>query len=147
MSYACPISFEKIDSNVSRISSMLVASLVIAYLASSNIYILYYLAFDFYMKLFCQKKFSLISQLSQVTKTILRLKDRYSDGGSKRLAGYFGGVFILLLISSAHLNMYTFSIVVGVIFISCSLMDAFFNYCVGCKIYFIIKKVYPSFMS
>lgn len=147
MSYTCPISFEKIDSNVSRISAMIVATFVVTYLATSNVYILYILFFDFYMKLFCQKKFSIITQFSKAVKIIFRLKDKFSDSGAKRLAGYFGMFFILLLITGAHLNLHFFSMVVGAIFLACSLLDAFFNYCFGCKIYFIIKKIDPNFMS
>jgi hypothetical protein len=26
-------------------------------------------------------------------------------------------------------------------------LDLFFDYCIGCKIYFIIKKIYPEFMN
>jgi hypothetical protein len=37
--------------------------------------------------------------------------------------------------------------VIGGVFVLCSLMDALVNYCVGCKIYFIIKKIYPNFMN
>ncbi len=147
MSYSCPLSFENVDNNISRLSSLFVSSLVIFYLITFNIFILYFLFFDFMMKLFCQKKYSLLYQLSKGIKNLFKMKERLSDGGAKRLAGFFGLFFILLLIAGNNLNLYIFSMIVGIIFIGCSLMDAVLNYCVGCNIYFIIKKIYPNFMS
>ena len=147
MSYSCPLSFENIDSNISRMNSLMVSSLVITYLITFNAVIVYFLLFDFSMRLFCQKRLSLINNLSILIKKSLKLKDKFADSGAKRLAGYFALFFLLMLVAGNNLNLYIFSIVVGSIFLICSLMDAFFNYCIGCQIYFIIKKVYPSFMS
>ncbi len=147
MSNTCPISFEKVDSNVSRFSSLFTSALVITYLVTFNSLILYFLLFEFFMKLFCKKEATVTQKLSKFMKSILRLEDKFSDSGAKRLAGYFAIFFLLLLVAGNNLNLYAFSIVVGTIFLFCSLLDAFFNYCIGCKIYFLIKKVNPNFMS
>ncbi len=148
MSYACPISFEKVDSTTSRISSFLVSVLVIYYLYSFNLYILYFLFLDFFMRLFCQKKFSLVHVCSQLIKKLFLLKDIDSDAAAKKLAGLFGVSFVLILLLFHQFEVgSTFSYIVGSLFILCSLLDATIDYCVGCKIYYIIKKIYPSFMS
>ena len=147
MSYSCPLSFETIDSNVSRFNSLLVASLVITYLITFNAIILYFLLFEFSMKLFCKKDFSLIYKLAKFLKKMFKLEDKLADSGAKRLAGYFAILFLLLLVAGNNLNLYIFSVIVGAIFVTCSLLDAFFNFCIGCKIYFIIKKIYPSFIK
>ncbi|QFR49129.1 DUF4395 domain-containing protein [Sulfurimonas lithotrophica] len=147
MGYACPIAFEKIDSGISRISSLIVSIFVTYYLYSFNIYILYFLFLDFYMRIFCQKNFSLIFLISKMLKKVLNIKDAFTDSGAKKLAGLFGIFFILLLVLLNHMDLKEFSFLVGGIFILCSLLDASINYCVGCKVYFIIKKIYPSFMS
>ena len=147
MSNACPLNFQKVDSNVSRISALIVASLVLYYLYSVNIYILLFLLFDFLMKLFFNKGISPISMLAEFVKGLFKLKNRYTDGGAKRLAGFFGLFFVILLILTHILDMWGVSIVVAGVFLSCSLLDLFFNFCIGCKIYFIIKKFYPNFMN
>ena len=146
MSNSCPLNFERVDSNVARLSSLTVASLVILYLFSSNIYILMFLALDFIVKLFVNKELSPISMLSHSIKSALRVKDKFTDGGAKRLAGMFGLLFVILLILTHLLNAWFGSLVVATIFLSCSLFDVFFNYCIGCKVYFIIKRIYPNFM-
>ena len=147
MSYSCPLSFENIDSNVSRFNSLFVSSLLITYLYTFNIVIIYFLLFEFGMRLFCKKELTILYKLSKFMKSILKLQDKFTDSGAKRLAGYFAIFFLLLLVVGSNLNLYFFSLVVGSIFLICSLMDAFFNFCIGCKIYFIIKKIYPSFMN
>jgi len=147
MSNSCPLNFERVDSNVSRLSALFVASLVIIYLTTSQIYILMFLALDFSVKLFIKKEFSAIYMLSNSFKNICKFKDKFTDGGAKRLAGMFGLFFVLLLILTHFLDAWFASLAVATLFLACSLLDVFFNYCIGCKIYFIIKKIYPSFMS
>lgn len=147
MSYSCPLNFENVDSNIARFVALMVSILLLTYMITFNIFILYFLFFDFMMRLFCNKKYSPIFQISRLLKKLFKLKDEFTDGGAKRLAGYFGLFFVLMLIAGNNLNFYLFSIIVSFIFLSCALLEAFFNYCIGCKIYFLIKKIYPGFMS
>ena len=147
MSQSCPLSFENIDSNVSRINSLFVSALLIAYLITFNIVIVYFLLFEFGMRLFCKKEVTILYKVAGFVKKSFKLKDKFADSGAKRLAGYFAILFLLMLVAGNNLNLYTFSMIVGVIFLTCSLLDVVFNFCVGCKIYFIIKKIHPSFMS
>lgn len=147
MSYSCPINFESVDNNVARFVALLVSFLLIVYMITFNIFILYFLFFDFMVRLFCNKKYSALFQISKFLKKLFKLKNEFSDGGAKRLAGYFGVFFILMLIAGNNLNLYLFSILVSFIFLFCAMLEAFFNYCLGCKIYFLIKKIYPGFMN
>jgi len=147
LSNSCPINFETVDANVARFVAFMVSSFLVVYILTFDVLILYFLFLDFMTRLFCQRKYSLIFQASKLLKSIFKLKNDPTDGGAKRLAGYFGLFFILLLVAGNHLNFHFFSIVVCVIFLSCALLEAFFSYCIGCKVYFVIKKIYPSFMS
>lgn len=146
MSYACPMSFVRVDTNISRINSLFVTALVVAYFLDFNVLILYFLALDFLIKLYLQKKYSPLFIVAKYAKKVLRLKDSFCDGGAKRLAAYFGLLFVLLLIATHFINSLPLSLIVATVFLSCSLLDVLFNFCLGCKIYFIIKKIYPKFM-
>ena len=106
-----------------------------------------FLALDFSVKLFINKELSAIYMFSYFFKNLFRFKDKFTDGGAKRLAAMFGLLFVLLLIVTHFLDTWFASVAVAAIFLSCSLLDLFFNYCIGCKVYFIIKRIYPSFMS
>lgn len=147
MNYSCPMSFKQIDSNVSRITSFLVSSLVILYLFTAQVIILYILAFDFIMRLYIKKENSPLYLMALGFKNILKIKDKYIDSGAKRLATYFGFSFVLMLIASYYIDIYLITLTIAVVFLACSLLDVFINYCLGCKIYFIIRKIYPSFME
>jgi hypothetical protein len=147
MSYSCPMSFKQIDSNVSRLTSFIVASLVVLYLIYGSIFILYVVAFDFIVRLFITKDSSLFYISALFIKEIFNIKDKFVDSGSKRLAAYFGLIFVLMLLLAYYLDIYILTLSVAGIFLTCSLLDVFFDFCLGCKIYFIIKKIYPNFMS
>lgn len=147
MSYACPMSFKLIDSNVSRLNSLFVSLLVMLYLSSSELAILLYLVYDFSMRLYYKKRYSLIHVTSSYIISFFRIEPKNIDSGAKRLAGAFGLLFVILLVMFHLLDWYLPLVATALIFLSCSLLDAFFNYCIGCKIYFIIKKVYPAFMN
>jgi hypothetical protein len=147
LSYSCPLNFESVDSYVARFVALIVSVLLIAYMMTFNVFILYFLFFDFMVRLFCKKEYSPIFQISRFLKKLFKLKNEFTDGGAKRLAGYFGIFFIIILIAGNNMNLYLFSIIVSFIFLSCAMLEAFFSYCLGCKIYFLIKKIYPSFMN
>jgi hypothetical protein len=147
MSNACPLNFTKVDSNVSRFSALFVSLLVLTYLYTDNLYILIFLAIDFILKLFLNPGISPIMMLAEFLKGVFKVRDKYTDGGAKKLAGYFGLFFVLSLILAHFLHNWMLTLSIAVIFLACSLLDVFFNYCIGCKIYFIIKKIYPNFMN
>ncbi len=147
MSYSCPLNFVQVDSNASRLSSLIVATLVLTYLFTSLTFILYFLVLDFSLKLFINKKYSLISFFALYFRKSFNMKEIFTDGGAKKLAGIFGLVFVLLLLLTDLLALQSLSFLIAGIFLSCSLLDLLFNYCLGCKIYHLIKKIYPNFMS
>ena len=147
MSTACPLNFKQVDSNISRFSALLVALLVLIYLVTHNVFILLFLAFDFALKLFVTKKASLITHFSGFLKESFKIEEKLVDGGAKRLANFLGLFFVLLLVLAHYLLIWEISLFLATIFLACSLLDVFFDYCIGCKIYFIIKKIYPNFMN
>jgi len=147
MSVSCPLNFEKVDANIARFNSLFVALSVVVYLYSGLVFILFFLAFDFVMRLFCNAGLSPINLLATFFKNFFGIGESYTDGGAKRLAAYFGLLFVLLLILSHYIDNYTLTLAVAGVFLSCSLLDVFFNFCIGCKIYYIIKKIYPNFMN
>lgn len=147
MSYSCPLNFVQVDSNASRLSSLMVASLIIIYLFTSFEYILYFLVVDFSTKLFINKQYSLIFIVSMKLRRLFQMEEKFTDGGAKRLAGIFGLLFVSLLVLTHLFHLSTLTYVVAGVFLACSLLDVFINYCLGCQIYYIVKKLYPSFMS
>ncbi|MBN2816121.1 MAG: DUF4395 domain-containing protein [Campylobacterales bacterium] len=147
MANSCPLNFQKVDSNVSRFSALVVASLVVSYLVTLQVFILYFLMLDFIMKLFLNRGISPIMMVAEFLKEFFKIKEKFVDGGAKRLAGFFGLFFVFLLLVAHYFANWEISLAIAAIFLSCSLLDVFFDYCLGCKIYFIIKRIYPNFMN
>ena len=147
MVVSCPLNFKKVDENLSRINTFIIIVLVMAYLYISSLSILLFLIFDFFIKLFFEKLSSPIMFISIKFKNILGLKDRLVDGGAKRLAGFFGLSFMGLLLVGYFMNSESLTLFIASIYLTCALLDLFFRFCIGCKIYFIIKKIYPNFMN
>lgn len=147
MSSSCPLNFKRVDENSSRLNALFVSSLVILYLYTSLVSLLFFLLLDAIVKLFVDETYSPLHRMSKFLVKIMKIKNRWVDGGAKRLAGFFGLSFIILLIIGDYLDIWVISLAFGIVFLSCSLMDVFFSFCIGCKIYYLIKKVYPSFMS
>lgn len=145
MSQACPLVFRQIDATVVRIGSLFVILTVLLFLFSSQIGLLYFLSIDFLIRLYGRKTYSPVYQLSVGTKALFRMQKKMADAGAKRLAAQFGLFFVLLLIAVYHLHFIPLLYIIAGVFLSCASMELLFGYCVGCKVYFIIKKIYPAF--
>ena len=147
MAQACPLAFRLIDGTLARLSTFFVSFSVIVFLMTDQKFFLYFLLVDFMMRLYGCKKYSLIHNLSIVTKRVFQFSTDMTDAGAKRLAAHFGVVFILLMILESIFHLQTLLFLTVTLFLICTSMEVVFAFCVGCKIYFIIKKIYPAFME
>ena len=147
MSKACPLIFRQIDATVARVSAVFVSIFVVMFLLTSQVLLLYFISVDFLMRLYGLKEYSLIQQLALFTQRVLSLKTEMTDAGAKRLAAGFGLFFILILIIEYHFKLDTAIFFTAGVFLICSLLEIAFSYCIGCKVYFIVKKIYPAFME
>lgn len=147
MAQVCPLAFRLIDGTLARLSAFFVSLFVIIFLFTQEQFFLYFICIDFIMRLSGYKSFSLIHNLSIVTKKIFSLSSEMTDAGAKRLAAYFGVLFVSLMILESVLHLEILLFLTASIFLVCTSMEVVFKFCVGCKIYFIIKKIYPSFME
>ncbi|MCX6062410.1 MAG: DUF4395 domain-containing protein [Campylobacterales bacterium] len=144
MSQTCPLLFRQIDSTISKISAAVVMSSVIVYLITMQKWILVFLIVDFIIRLSGYKTFSPVFQFASGFQKIFKLSTHLEDAGAKRLAAFFGLIFMItmLITDLAGLILGVWS--VAGIFISCVLLDLFFDYCIACKIYSAAKKIYPK---
>ena len=116
--------------------------MLIAYLLSSQVLLIYILGIDLIIRLFINKELSPINQTSRLIKVMIRAKTINTDAGAKRLAAYFALGFSWAIIVLHTFELFDIAKIVTLIFVACSLMELLFNYCVGCKIYFLYKKLF-----
>lgn len=147
MSQACPLAFRLIDGTLARISALFVALFVLLFLFTNQSGFLFFILIDFMMRLYGFKKYSLVLNAAILTKKIFALQTAMTDAGAKRLAAHFGVLFVVLLIIESFLALHVTLYLTALSFLLCTALEIFFGYCIGCKIYYIIKKIYPKFME
>lgn len=145
MAQACPLLFRQIDGTTARINAVSVTLLVALFLVTSQVLWLYILGCDFMIRLYGSKSYSPIHRISLWVQKVMRLEAKMTDAGAKRLAAHFGLLFTLLLLAGHYLELHAFNTALAALFLLCLTLELLFNYCVGCKIYFIVKKIYPEF--
>jgi hypothetical protein len=141
MAKSCPVSFIQVDGNLARIGAFFVALFVVLFLITSEIFLLYILAIDFYIRIYGNKKYSLIFQLSMLVKKIFKIKKSLTDGAAKRLAAQFGLAFSIILIVEAQLSINVALYITASILLFCASLEFIFDYCVGCKVYYLTKRL------
>lgn len=147
MSQTCPLAFRLIDGTLARLSAVFVFLFIVLFLFTREDFVLFFVLIDFLMRLYGLKKYSIIHNLAIFSKKIFSLKTEMTDAGAKRLAAHLGVLFVLLLLSESFLNLHVTLYITAGVFLLCSGLEILFSYCIGCKIYFIIKKIYPNFME
>lgn len=143
MAQQCPLIFRQIDATVVRINTLFVISAISAFLVTHNWVILILLVIDFILRLYGYKHLSPIQNMSLFIQRKLSFPVKMEDAGAKRLAAFFGVGFTVALLIAYWLNADSAVLIIGGIFLFCASMELFFGYCVGCKIYYIAKKLYP----
>lgn len=66
------------------------------------------------------------------------------DAGAKRLAAFFGVGFTFALLITSWLGTDLATAIIAGIFLFCAALELLFGYCIACKIYYIVKKIYPK---
>ncbi len=140
MARVCPVAFRKIDGTVSRLNALSVTTTLVLFLLTHHVAWLYLLGADFIIRVYGKKKYSPFFNISTFIKKMMQMKSEMVDAGAKRVAAQMGIFFVFLLLVTTHLQWFVAADIVAVIFISCTCLEFFFGYCIGCEIYFIVQK-------
>jgi len=141
MAPTCPISFRQIDGTIVRINAFSASLILLAYLFTDQIAFVYILGLDLIIRLFINKKLSPINQIGKLIKMLIRAKTQNTDAGAKRLAAYFALGFSFSIIGLHSLGLGYEAKALSAMFILFASLEFVFNFCVGCKIYFIYKRL------
>ena len=139
MTQTCPISFNRVDANLVRIVAVEVFTVALLLLFTHELVFALILLFDFSVRLLNYKQFSLFCIIAKSIITNFELKAKLCDEAPKRFALYLGlGVIALFTVLFA-LGFNTIASVFVVILLICASLEALFDYCIGCKIYFLLQ--------
>jgi len=137
---SCPITYKTVDQNIVRIVASEVSALGIFFIIYPSFVILALLLYDFFVRMIGYEKISPLYNIARVTSKLFRVKKDKIDAGPKEFALKIGFLFALLLVILFLLDQAFATVVVMVVLTACALLEALFNYCIGCKMYMLLKK-------
>ncbi len=130
----CPISTEKVNKSVVRITGFLIASLVILYAITGSIYFIAGMIIDFIIRAFTPLKFSPLSYLASKIAKTLNLTPKAIDKAPKLFAARVGFLFSLTSFALFYISPAA-SLIVALVLMSFALLESLFDFCVGCVVY------------
>ncbi len=140
----CPVSSEKINENISRITASVIFTLIVLFILTQNIWFLAFVLFDFSFRVFEKISFNPVSCFVKRIYKLTNLPDKMVNKAPKVFAarlGFFLSVLSLGLFFFFPISAY---IIAGILSI-CIFADAAFNFCIGCVIYHYL--VYPFYKN
>jgi hypothetical protein len=100
-----------------------------------------FLAFDFYVRGFGKKQWSVFRYLAIQTVTILDVKEKLIDAGGKKFAAKIGLILSTLLTISTILQWPVAVYTLGGMLVICATLESVLAFCVGCEVYSLIQKL------
>lgn len=137
----CPVSFQQIDSNASRLTVFMNAVLMAVFMFTLQPILLYIVSVDYFIRATGNKKYSPMGFLSRQVVQWMGLELKPIDMAQKVFASRLGFLCALLGTVFIHLDWPIASMSIIGFFILLATLDAVFDLCVGCLIYNYL--VYP----
>ena len=139
----CPISVEKIDSNVSRLTIFFNVILMGLYIYTLLPVFILIVAIDYLIRATSDVKYSPVRFIALNIVKGLKLQKKPINLAQKVFASRLGTICAITASILFFTGNYTGSIIVTSILLVLSTLDSVFNFCVGCLIYNYI--VYPFY--
>lgn len=139
MSPSCPISTKRVDSNMVRLISFQVAFFTIIFLLSQESFFALVIFFDFFMRALRLSSFSPFEIVGNILLRGWRIAPKLCDESPKRFALYLGLVTSLFIVVFYFTGFEIFATVIAVILLICALLETLFDFCIGCKLYYVIQ--------
>lgn len=130
----CPISPHRAKRGVVRTTATLIALLVILYAFTGSLWIIALLAVDFFIRGCTSLSHSPLSWLADQLVTRLHLSTQRVDKAPKIFAARVGLLFSLTILLVAPFQPIVALVVAGVL-LTCALLEAILEFCVGCVVY------------
>ncbi len=141
----CPISIEKIDSKVSRLTVFLNVVLMGFFLYTRNPFFIGIVALDYFIRAAWKIEYSPIRYIAYSIVSALKFQKKPINLAQKVFASRLGVICAVTSLVLQLLGYTTGAIVVASLLMLLSFMDSVLNFCVGCIIYNYI--VFPFYKN
>jgi hypothetical protein len=141
MAHTCPIEGTQINEPTVRVVAFLIAITAAAGILFQSPIIFLFLAFDFYVRGFYKKEWSLFRRIGIRTINVFDVKEKLIDAGGKKFAAKIGFIISALLTVSSALQLSLTVISLGGILVLFATLESALAYCVGCKVYTLYNRL------
>ena len=137
MKTICPLSKKTIDERASQLVGAFVLLLLIG-TPFYPLYILHFLLFDFLTRSI-NTRYSPLARLSRLILDFFHLKPKPIGAAPKKFASRLGLLFVIILLGLLKINCLLGFNIIFTLFIIAVSLEAFFKFCIGCKIYTLLS--------
>jgi hypothetical protein len=130
----CPMSKERANKNVIRLTGFLVALTVVLYAVTKQPLLMAFLVIDFIIRAFSLLRFSPLSLIACGINILFRLKPKMIDKAPKLFAARVGVLFTVASLGLSFISIQA-SVIVALVLMVFALMESLFDFCVGCVVY------------
>lgn len=130
----CPVSTQRINRNVVRITGFMMATMIALYAIIGSIYFIIAITIDYFIRAFTSLKYSPFSWLAYQITRLFKLKEIQIDKAPKIFASRVGFLFALATVILYYFHP-TSSLIVGLTLMGFALLESVFDFCVGCVVY------------
>ena len=138
---SCPITYKILDQNVIRVVASTISALGIIFIIYPNFAILVLILYDFFVRTLGYEKISPLYNIARAVLKLFGVKKDKVDAGPKEFAVKIGLLFAILGVVLFLLDLVFAATVIIAILTICALLEAIFNYCIGCEVYMLLKKI------
>ena len=137
MKTVCPLGKKKIDEHASQLVGIFVLILLILNYFFTN-YILWFLLLDFLARSI-NTRYSLLARLSRKILDLFNVKPKPIGASPKKFAARMGLLFVIILLSLLSIDCFIGYQITFILFFVAVALEAFFKFCIGCKIYTLLS--------
>lgn len=138
MAKSCPVNFEKLDENQTRIQALFITLSALAFVLTGWSAFAVLLVYDFVVRLLVSPKFSIFTQIALFVLKFLNISKNLVDSAPKIFASQIGLGFSVAILFTSLFGLNEVATIFAIILALCAGMEALFNYCIGCKFYTIL---------
>ncbi len=144
MTESCPISPDLVDDRATRIGAGLIILLTLASLGLGQAWLPLLLAVDFGLRSRGWNIWSPVAQAAKGLRTAAGLSPRPINAGPKRFAALVGAAFSLGIALALFFHHPRPALALGAVLILCAALEAFLGFCVGCRVYSLLKATFTA---
>jgi len=138
MKTVCPLSKKTVDEHASQLVGIFVLALLILSYVFNNSYFLWFLLLDFLARS-VNVRYSLLARLSRFLLDLFNIEPKPIGAAPKRFASRLGLLFVITLLSLLYIDCLVGYKIIFILFIIAVALEAFFKFCIGCKIYTLLS--------